>query len=148
MNWFIEDVKCELSECAKRIGLVPGSVVTSIKYKNNEEIGWLYCMEFGGCRMFFKSEEDIGNILLNDHNSDEDIEFLNQLSIDELDGINLESFDLDILWHEPENETATLIAYMMIVTDCSLEDLEECIQIGKGKYVSSIDKSMLERYVF
>ena len=85
---------------------------------------------------------------MNDHNSDEDIEFLNQLSIDELDGINLESFDLDILWHEPENETATLIAYMMIVTDCSLEDLEECIQIGKGKYVSSIDKSMLERYVF
>ena len=159
MKWFIEDIKCDVSENGKHAGIVPGSVISSIKYKTNDESKWIHCMDFQGLS-FFQSDIDFHDILLKDYISEKEIEETEKYLIGDFNNIDFKKFydiqfkeelddaivlaDLNELC-ECESNTLRLAYYMIILTKCSLENTDICIKEGLNKYVDEIDLNTVSK---
>ena len=86
--------------------------------------------------------------------SEEFTKLLNDRTISELDGINLGENCGEIIenvYENPENPAAPLLKYLVTLTRCSMEDVEELIKMATDKYtdefeihMSDVEEEMLE----
>lgn len=157
MRFFIEEAKCDASEFAKEIGLIPGAVVASVRYNNGQETKWLHCLDFQSILMFFSTEEDCFDILLNDDITKEEIDYMEQYQITSFHGVEVpeyvphESSELDCFHHielDPENKPINgLFCYILAMLMCSYEDTAECVSLGIGNYSDELDIEKLYSFI-
>lgn len=82
-RYFIETAKCEITAGGMACGSIPGHVVTSIKYKDDDGSKWLSLVEVEGIPNVFLTDKDIyEDLLKDDYNDVAFTEYLNEHAID------------------------------------------------------------------
>ena len=147
-NYLIEEAKCGITNGGMACGPYPGTVVTAVKYRKGQKSKWLYLSEVDGIPCFTLTDKDIYNDLLKeDVDNEEFIEYLNAHSIDKLDGIEfsgdygVNSYGdiFDSISENPENPVIPLIRYIIALTRCEKEETEPLIRMAQGKYVNELE---------
>ncbi len=154
MKFTIEEIRCGVSENAKKAGLIPGAVVSSIRYRMDDRTEWVHCMDLQGLS-FFVSDDDIHDELLDDLLPDEDMDRMNQFLVDSFHGVDLGLFkdmtgpnDLDdmipVIEYDSDirDDVRTifrLICYLVALTLCPSENTDACIEEGLGMDPDRID---------
>ncbi len=139
-KYYVNEVKCGVGEGGVACGPGSGSVVTSVKITDGDKTFWLSNVEVTGIPNFYLTDEDIYEKLVND--DDEDFyEKLEGKFIKEFDGIALGEYD-DIfasIKKNVGNPAASLIRYIILLTRCSMDEVEGIVALAKGKYVDDIE---------
>ena len=139
-RYFIEEVKCGVSEGGFACGPVPGSVVVAIKYRDGQESKWLNMVEVDGIPNVSLTDNDIYDDMIRE---DEDsIEFFEKHSIGDFNGIAIDydySTTFESIAEDPKNPAVPLIRYLITLTRCDMDEVEGLIQMATGKYVDEID---------
>lgn len=140
-KYFIEEVKCGVAEGGMACGPVSGPVVTSLKFTVDDLTKWITNSEVEGIPNFFLTEADIYDRLIEDDFDDELSNLLDESAISNFDGIELGEYDdiEDSITNNEDNPAAILIDYIVKVTRCSMEELDEYINAGTKKYVEEIE---------
>ena len=140
----INDVKVGVSEGGIACGPVDGAVNVSVQIREDDRTYWLSNSEFEGIPNFYFSEDDIFDKLQSP--DDDAVEELNDAFIDEFEGIALGEYKeiFDSVKTNEENPAAALIKYIILLTRCSTEDVDEKVALAKGKYVDELDIKDIE----
>lgn len=142
-RYFIEEAKCGITKGGMACGPVPGSVVVSIKYNDGGKKQWLNLVEVDGMPNVFLTDRDVYDILIEDNYDDEEFNtYINDCFITNLDGIE---FD-DSYWttfqsitENPDNPAIPLVRYLITLTRCEMDDVEELIAMASGKFADELD---------
>ncbi len=140
-RYLIEDTKCGVTAGGMACGPVPGDVVVTIKYNDGTESGWLNIVEVLGIPNYFLTEKDIYDDLMENDFDDEFTDYLEEHSISSFNGLDVgENSDVFCSISEnPDNLAIPLIRYAIALVRCSMEELEELIEMGRGKYADELD---------
>lgn len=137
-RYFVEDAKCEVVGA----GMAASVVIGAVKYKCEDETGWLYLEEAQGFPMFYQTEEDIFEDLLKDNIDQEEFESYREDSIDELDGIELtDSYEeiFENIHTNMDSPAVPLLRYIITLVRCDMEDLKPIIALGKGNFIDEVE---------
>ena len=141
-KFFIEEAKCELTKGGIACGPVDPNVVTTVKYKCGDETKWISLVEVMGIPNFLLSEKDIHEGLVKEDDSDKEFwDYVHEINIGEFNGIELGEYG-DIFASfadDPENPAIPLIRYMIALTRCPLDQVEDLLNMARGKYVNELD---------
>ena len=142
-EYYIETVKCGLTDGGVACGPVPGSVVVTIQYKARNEQKWLSLVEYDGIPNVYLFDKDVHDELAKeDFDDDEFIDYVNNHSVEEFNSIQ---FDADYLVtyqcmaDDPDNPAVPLIKYLIAVVRCGMEDVAGLIEMAEGKYADELD---------
>lgn len=139
-KYLVSEVKCGVSEGGVACGPGSGSVVVSVNVTEGDKSFWLSNAEVTGIPNFYLTDQDIYEKLVND--DDEDFyEKLEEKFIKEFDGIALGEYD-DIfasIRKNVGNPAVSLIRYIILLTRCSMDEVEDIVAMAKGKYVDDIE---------
>ena len=135
---FVECVKCGVADSGPGVGAVNATV----KFTKDGVTKWLTNSEVTGIPNFYLTDEDIYDRLMEqDFANDDFMAMLEASSIDTFEGIKL-SGDYDEIeeaMDEADNEAAAaLLEYIIEITRCSMDDLDDFIKAGTGKYADEI----------
>lgn len=139
-RFFIEEVKCGVSEGGMACGPMSGSVVATVKYRDNEnESKWIYLVEVDGITNYFLVDEDFFDKLIEE--DDKTIEMMNDGAIREFNGISLGDgdYDFDSLRENKDNPAVPLIRYIIGLVRCETEEIDGLVAIAKGKYIDEVE---------
>lgn len=142
----IEEAKCGITDTVLFEGHLAGTVVAAVRYKKGGESLWLYCSDCDGIPDFTLTEKNIYEQLLKEDPEDEEfIDYLNEHRIGELDGMDFGS-DFEELFGnihaDPENPVVPLLLYVIALVRCELADVEPLIGMARGKYADELDIPM------
>ena len=140
-RFFIEYVKCGISEGGIACAPVDGSANASVKISDGDNSYWLSVFEIYGIPNFYVSEDDLFDMIMNSSDEEAIIETLNDNQIDEFEGISLGEYG-DIVESIKLNEgspAVALIKYVVLLTRCPTEEMEETVALAKGKFVDDLD---------
>ena len=101
---------------------------------------WLFTIMYN-IPNFYITKEDIFDKAMQDDPDDEEFwDFMNDSFVNGFDGISHgEYYDVvEGLNANLENPASALIKYLIILTRCSMEDIEKVIATGKGRYAEDI----------
>lgn len=139
-KYYVNEVKCGVIDGGMACGPGSGSVVVSVNVTEGDKSFWLSNTEVTGIPNFYLTDEDIYEKLVND--DDEDFyEKLEEKFIKEFDGIVLGEYD-DIfasIRKNVGNPAVSLIRYIILLTRCSMDEVEDIVAMAKGKYVDDIE---------
>lgn len=142
-RYFIEEAKCGIGEGGFACGPVSGPVIVQIKYTVDGETKYIVNEEFEGFPNIYEPEEDVFDAIVNDTmDDDERTDLINDNLIGELDGISLSGEYEEIIESLLENEdspAAPFVRYILALTRCLSEDVEELIKKAEGKFVDEIE---------
>ena len=136
----ILDAKCGISEGGVACGPVEGNVVATVKYSDGVITKWLTNVEVTGIPNFYISEEDYFEKFIVDDESDEEFNsFLNE-NVTSFEGIELGDYDdiVDIVNECVENPASILLKYVIALTRCDIDEIEELMHKAVGHYVDEI----------
>lgn len=141
-RYFIECVKCGISEGGMACGHVEDTINTTVRFTKDGVTRWLTNSEITGTPNFYLTEEDIFEKLVSQDFDDEVFaEMMERCFIDEFEGINLKDDYVELedeLADKSEFPAADLITYIIDVTRCSMEELDAFIAAGTNKYADEI----------
>ncbi len=141
-KFFVEYVKCGVTDGGMACGPVEGMVNVTVKYTKDGVAKWLTNSEVTGVPNFYLTDEDIYDRLMDHNLADEEFATLLESSfIDEFEGIKLSGAydEIEEAIDGTENiSAAALLEYIIEVTRCSMEDLDNFIEAGRGKYADEI----------
>lgn len=135
-RYLIQDVKCDVLS-----GGPEGIVCTAVKYSDGRATKWITNVEVEGIPNFYLTKEDIFDKIMADDDDEEFQEYRDEHFIEEFNGVELGEY-VDIVNSLMENEkkpAAALIKYVIAITRCEMEDMQEMIAAGKGKYADEIE---------
>ena len=139
-RYLIEDVKCDVLSGGPEVGIV----CTAVKYSDGRATKWITNVEVDGLPNFYLTKEDIFDEIMSDDDDEDFQEYRAENFIEEFNGIELGEYE-DIVASLMENEkkpAAALIKYVIAVTRCDMEDMQEMIEAGKGKYADELKIEM------
>ena len=142
-RYFIEDVKCGLTEGGMACRPVSGSVVVSVKYHDGERNGWLSVVEVDGIPHVFQTDEDIFERLLKEDVRDEDfIQYLQGHSISYFDGIEF-GFGYEDTFESiadgTDDPAVPLIRYLIALVRCETDETETMIEMAVNRYADELE---------
>ena len=142
-RYFIEAVKCGVSEDGMACGPVSGTPAASIKFREGDETKWLCLAEADGIPNFILADKDIHTDLVEgDADDDEFIEYLNSHFIEDFNGIRfgLEYSEIfESIDEDPDNPAVPLIRYIIALIRCSRDEEKGLIEMATGKYADELD---------
>ncbi len=145
-KYLIEEAKCGVTDGGMACGPFPGTVVAAVKFRNGKKSKWLFLSEVDGIPCFTLTDKDIyDDLLKEDLENEEFMEYMNTHTIYELDGIELGcSYDelFESISENPENPGIPLIRYIIALTRCKMDELDPLIEMAKGKYADELDIPM------
>ena len=145
-RYFIEDVKCGITEDGMACGPIGGNIVATISFKEEDKTQWISLVEVTGIPIFYLSDKDIYEDLLKEDFEDEEfMAYANEHQIHDFNGIALSAeYDeiFDSIARSPENPAVPLIKYLITIVRCSEDEVEPLISIAEGKYADELDVPM------
>ncbi len=142
-RYFIETAKCGITEGGMACGPVSGNVVVTVQFKEGATTQWLSLVEVEGIPNVYLSDKDIHEALVAEDFDDEEFTaYMDEHFINEFNGI---AFDADYsttfesIADDPENPAVPLIRYLITLVRCSMDEVDDLIQIASGKYADELD---------
>lgn len=138
-TYLIKDAKCKVLG-----GPFNASVLAAVKVFDSEQEWWLTNWEYDGYPVFYQSKEDLFDKIISADESGEEDSFneLEQYIITEMEGdISLESYEAfyTSINGTEINPTAQLVRYLIALTRCDMEDLDDIINRAINKNIDDID---------
>ena len=149
-RYFIEEAKCGVTEGGVACGPVGGTVITSIKFKEDgKEPQWLNMAVAGGIPNVYLTDRDVYDEMLAENFENEDFyEWLNdKCFIREFNGIRLDGDYASAyasFYRHPDNPAVPLIRYFIQLTGCATEDMDRMVRMAEGKYADELDLAIGE----
>lgn len=142
-RYFIEEAKCGMTGGGMACGPFPGTVVAAVRFRKSKKSKLLYLSEADGIPCFTLTDKDVFDDLLKEDTDDgEFIDYLNDHNIDELDGIEFGcGYDelFESISDDSENPVIPLIRYIVALVRCETEDTEPLIAMAQGKYADELE---------
>lgn len=140
-RYMVNDVKCGVADGGVACGPVSGAVNVSVNISDGEKNYWISSAEFEGIPNFYITDDDIFDGLMNPFENDEFIEFMNESFVDEFEGISLGEYQdiFESIKENSGNPAVALIRYMILLTRCSMEELDAFLNMAKGKYIDDLE---------
>lgn len=147
-RYFIEEVKCGVTEGGMACGPVGGSVVTSIKFReNNEAPNWLNLVEVSGIPNAYISDKDVYDDLIKEDFDDKEFnDYMEDHFEADFEGIDLTDYAgaFECMYDDQDNPAVPLIRYLITLTRCSTDEVEGLIKLVTGKYIDEVEVPMSE----
>lgn len=147
-KYFVNEVKCSVSNGGMACGPVEGTVNVSVNVTEGDKTYWVTNSEFTGIPSFYVTQEDIFD-KIGDIDDEEFAEYLNNKYINEYEGISLGEYDeiFDSIKNNSGNPAVSLIRYIILLTRCPMDSVEEIVNLAKGKYIDEVEipKSDIEK---
>lgn len=153
-RYLIEEAKCGVTKGGMACGPVPGDVIVTIKYNDGTGSKWLNMSEVMGIAIVTLLEKDYHDVLMTDAFDDEFVAYLDDHTISEFDGIELGEDCRVIIgnvYENSDNPAAPLLKYLISLTRCAMDEVDDLIKMATGKYadeldipMSDVEKDMLE----
>ena len=107
----IESIKCEV------VDIWSATIATEIKLSGKENIN-MYLVEVDGNPVFYSTKKDIFDILIDNKYTDENVELLDKITINEYNGIDLSDYDtiIETIDNAKDEESKKLIRLLVAVT--------------------------------
>ncbi|SEG36520.1 hypothetical protein SAMN04487934_11817 [Eubacterium ruminantium] len=139
-KYFVNDIKCGISNGGIACGPIEGAINVSIKITEDNRTFWLTNSEYTGIPNFYITDDDIFDKLMNDIDNDF-IEYLSDKNITEFEGISLGDYDeiFESIKNNSNNPASFLIRYIILLTRSSTDNSDKIISLSKGKYIDTID---------
>ena len=142
-RYFIETVRCGVSNGGMACGPIEGSVVVTVKIKEDGETKWISMVECMGFPNVYVTDKDVFEDLVKEDFKNEEIwEYIKEHYVESFNGIATcaEYGDiLDSISEDPENPAVPLIRYMIAVVRCDYDVLDELIAMAEGKYADELE---------
>ncbi len=143
--YIIENVKRGENDKVCGCEITGGPICISVKYKkDNEPSKWLELDDVMGIPNFYLSDHDLFDYHISFNSDDEDdIKNFNENFINEFEGVTFSGdytglFD-QFYGEKKGNPAVLLLRYMILVANCSDEELTKFIDMVVGKSVDSVD---------
>ena len=150
-RFFIEEAKCGFSRGIMRPPM-PYAVCAAVKFReDNGEPRLFFLNQFNGMPMFFISDEDFFDKILEEDG--ETIGKTGKLFLQEFEGIKFGrmAYDFGSLAENAGNPAAALIRYLIALVRSDRSEIAGLVEMAKGKYadeleipVSDLEKAYLE----
>ena len=135
-RYMIENAKCDITEGGFSCGPIDGSVVVTVKFKENGSTHWLSLVEVEGTPNLFLFDKDVHDELVKEDFTDEEFtSYMEDHSIDEFNGIafGMDYSDIFVsISEDPENPAVPLIKYLIALARCDMEETEDLIDMATG----------------
>lgn len=142
-RYFIENVRCDITDGGMACGPVGGSVVVTAKIKDDGEPKWFSIVEAMGFPNAYVTEKDIFEDLVEeDFDNKEFTAYCQEHFVDDFNGIKVGSDYSDIfgsIAENSENPAVPLIRYMIAVLRCPMEEVDDLIKMAEGKYADELE---------
>ena len=141
-RYLIEEAKCGVSEGGMACGPVPGTVVASLKVNDGKRVRWLSLAEVDGIPNMIVTDEDIYDTLITDDFSDEFVDFVNDHTVNEFDGIEIDDgyyTTYGCIRENPDNPAGPVMKLLIALVRCDMDETEALIEASTGKYADEID---------
>ena len=143
-RYFIEDVKCGVSEGGMACGPVGGNVVATIRIKDteSEKSLWLSAVEVEGMPNCYIHDYDPYDKLIEENFDDSEFwDDMESRYIEDFDGICVNDYDelLNDVIEQPENPAGQLLRFMVTLLRCGMDEIDDLVQLATGKFVDEID---------
>ena len=142
-RYFIENVKCGITDGGMACGPIGGSVVVTAKIKEDGEVKWISLVETMGIPNLFVTDKDVFEHLVKEDFDDNEIgDYINAHYVEDFNGIvaNDEYGGFfDSIFEEPENPAVPLIKYLIALVRCPMEDVDDLIAMAEGKYADELE---------
>ena len=142
-RFFIEDVKCGITEGGFACGPVGGNVVVTIQFKEEGKTQWLSLVEVDGIPNVFLFDKDVHDELVKeDFDNEQFTKYMGDHSIHEFNGIELNGDYRDAFGcidKDPDNPAVPVVRYLITLVRCDMDDVEELISMAIGKYADELD---------
>ncbi len=138
-RYFIEEAKCGYSKGIMRPP-IPYAVIAGVRFREDDgEAKWFFLNEFNGMPMFFISEEDFFDLILNEDGSA--IGRMGPLILSEFEGIKFGrgKYDAESLAENDGNPAAALVRYLIALVKSERKDVAGLVEAAKGKYADELD---------
>ena len=156
-RYIIEEAKCGITEGGIACGPVDGSVVATVRFKDEGESKWISLVEAQGIPNVYLSDKDIHEDLVKeDFENDEFTAYMEEHYINEFNGIEFGtdySDTFESISNDPENPAVPLIKYLIALVRCDMEEVDGIISMATGKYadeleipVSDVEEDFLDEY--
>ena len=141
-RYLIETAKCDVTEGGMACGPIPGNVVATVQFKEDQKSQWLSLVEVMGIPNVYLTDQDIfDKLLAEDPDDDEFIEYANQHQIWDFNGIKFaEDYNatLSSFEEKPDNPAIPLIRYLLSQVRCDWDDMGDIIKTASGKYADEL----------
>ena len=142
-RYFIENVRCDITDGGMACGPVGGSVVVTAKIKEDEETKWFSIVEAMGFPNAYVTEKDIFDDLVEeDFDNKEFTAYCQEHFVDDFNGVAVGpdySDIFDSIAEDPENPAVPLIRYMIVVLRCPMEEVDGLTKMAEGKYADELE---------
>ena len=146
-RYLIEEAKCGVTEGGMACGPVPGAVVASLKVNDGKRVRWLSLTEVDGIPNMTVTDEDIYDILITDDFSYTFVEFLNNHTVYEFDGIEIDDgyyTTYGCIRKNPGNPAGSVMKLLIALVRCDMDETEALIMASMGKYADEIDITLCD----
>ena len=136
-RYFIEEAKCGVINYGPS-----GVVITAVKFSVDDVAQWLYVVDVEGILNVVLTDNDIYDELMEDNGDEEFNDYVNAHNIGDFEGIE---FDGDYfttyasMYDDPENPANPLIRYLLTLNACSMEEVDDLVELAVGKYIDEVD---------
>ena len=142
-RYLIKEAKCNLTKGGMACGPVFPSIVVTIHFNDGTEDKYLSVVETDGFPTVYLFDEDYHDRIVKEDFSDEAFnDFLDGHIIDTLNRIVID-YDYDgtfeSMSEDPKNPAVPLLRYMIALVRCKMEDVDNIIKMGSGKYADTLD---------
>ena len=138
-RFFVEQVKCGVTEGGIACGPVSGDVIVTIKYRKDDGPSqWLSNAECMGIANIYKNDFDPFEILMS---GDADNPKFGLGMTDEFEGISFNDYeDMFAAFGENEgNSAVALLRLLIAVTRGTEKETKTLIAMAEGKYIDEVD---------
>ena len=142
-RYFIENVRCDITEGGMACGPISGSVVVTAKIKEDGETKWFSMVEAMGYPNAYVTEKDVFEDLVKEDFGDEEFTaYIQEHFVDDFNGIATGSDYSEIfesIAEDPENPAVPLIKYVIALIRCPMDEVEDLISMAEGKYADELE---------
>ena len=147
-RYFIEEVKCGVTEGGMACGPVGGNVVASVKFtEGKEKAKWLTMVDVSGFLIVYLTERDNFDKILLDDFDDEFNKYMFEHAIVYFNGIEIGedySHSFYSMAEDPENPAIPLIKYLFALMRSGMAETEDLAKMAKGKYADELEIPMTD----
>ena len=138
-RFFVEQVKCGVTEGGMACGPVSGDVIVTIEYRKDDGPSqWLSNAECMGFATIYLNDFDPFDVLMS---GDVENPKYGLGMTSEFEGLEFGDYEdmFEACAQDKDNPAVPLLRYLVAVTRCSSDETKDLIALAEGKYIDEVE---------